>query len=168
MLKIQSFSTINVVDEKKDSLRKKVIEELDKAKAATENVLNTIDREVDQQKLNFEERKQMKKEKRSQNIPNLDSKKKNFIKRKSSLLTDYVNRESKNLSDIVNGGNIYNHENEIIKNIIELSEKKVLNNQLIMQKEIEDYLTANMEEMYKGLEQLKLSFEEEIKTMEGK
>ena len=37
-----------------------------------------------------------------------------------------------------------------------------------MQKEIEDYLTLNMEEMYKGLDQLKLSYEEEIRTMEGK
>ena len=90
------------------------------------------------------------------------------MKRKSSILTEFLNRESEfKILKIVNNNNIYNHENEIIKNIIELSEKKVLNNQLQMQKEIEDYLTKNMEEMYKGLEQLKLSFEEEIKTMEG-
>ena len=62
---------------------------------------------------------------------------------------------------------MYNHENEIIKNIIDLSEKKALNNQSRMQKEIEDCLTRNMEEMYKGLAQLKVSFEEEIKEMEG-
>jgi len=36
-----------------------------------------------------------------------------------------------------------------------------------MQKEIENYMTNNMEEMYKALEQLKTSFEEEIKIMEG-
>ncbi len=63
--------------------------------------------------------------------------------------------------------NICNNENEIIKNIIEYTEKKVFNNQLLMQKEIEDYMTNNMEEMYKALEQLKTSFEEEIKIMEG-
>ena len=64
--------------------------------------------------------------------------------------------------------NIGKNENEIIKNIIDFTEKNVMNNQMIMQKEIEDYLTKNMEEMYKGLEQLRLSIEEEIKIMEGK
>lgn len=52
-------------DQKLDPLRKTVFEELDKAKAAVESVYSTIDREVDLQKLNFEERKLKKKEKRS-------------------------------------------------------------------------------------------------------
>ena len=78
------------------------------------------------------------------------------------MLGDFLLKEGNNYN------HLYNNENEIIKNIIELSEKKVLNNQLQMQKEIEDYIMKNMEEMYKGLEQLKISFEEEIKTMEGK
>ena len=85
------------------------------------------------------------------------------------MLGDFLLKEGKLLLKEANNYNhLYNNENEIIKNIIELSEKKVLNNQLQMQKEIEDYIMKNMEEMYKGLEQLKISFEEEIKTMEGK
>ena len=61
----------------------------------------------------------------------------------------------------------YIHNQEIIKNLIEFSENKEVNNQLQLQREIEDYLIKNTDDMYKGLEQLKVSFEEEIRQIEG-
>ena len=61
----------------------------------------------------------------------------------------------------------YIHNQEIIKNLIEFSENKEVNNQLQLQREIEDYLIKNTDDMFKGLEQLKVSFEEEIRQIEG-
>ena len=61
----------------------------------------------------------------------------------------------------------YIHNQEIIKNLIEFSENKEVNNQLQLQREIEDYLIKNTDDMYRGLEQLKVSFEEEIRQIEG-
>ena len=61
----------------------------------------------------------------------------------------------------------YIHNQEIIKNLIEFSENKEVNNQLQLQREIEEYLIKNTDDMYRGLEQLKVSFEEEIRQIEG-
>ena len=61
----------------------------------------------------------------------------------------------------------YIHNQEIIKNLIEFSENKEVNNQLQLQREIEDYLIKNTDDMYRGLEQLKVLFEEEIRQIEG-
>lgn len=56
----------------------------------------------------------------------------------------------------------------ILNNIMELSEKKILCVQKQMQFEIETFINSNLEAMYKGLDELKLTFEREIKSMEGK
>ncbi len=56
-------------------------------------------------------------------------------------------------------------KSEILQSICELSEKKLESNQAIMMKEIEDYIDKNMNEMHKALEELKFSFEEEIKGL---
>lgn len=56
----------------------------------------------------------------------------------------------------------------ILNNIMELSEKKLLCVQKQMQFEIEAFINGNLEEMYKSIDELKLTFEKEIKVMEGK
>ena len=55
----------------------------------------------------------------------------------------------------------------ILNNIMELSEKKLLCVQRQMQYEIETFINSNLVTMYKGLDELKLTFEREIKLMEG-
>lgn len=59
-------------------------------------------------------------------------------------------------------------QNEILKGIMKLSEKKVKKNQVLMMKEIEDYIEKNLNEMHMALEELKISFKEEIKCVDGK
>lgn len=49
-----------------------------------------------------------------------------------------------------------------------LSEQKVKNNQALMAKEIEDFIDKNMKQMYDALEELRASFEEEIRSIDGK
>jgi hypothetical protein len=58
-------------------------------------------------------------------------------------------------------------QNEILKGIMELSEKKVKSTQALMMKEIEDFIEKNMDEMHKALEELRISFEDEIKSVDG-
>lgn len=50
---------------------------------------------------------------------------------------------------------------------MELSEKKKKNNQVIMMKEIEDFIEKNMNEMHKALDELRISFEDEIEGVNG-
>ncbi len=50
---------------------------------------------------------------------------------------------------------------------MELSEKKVKSTQALMMKEIEDFIEKNMDEMHKALEELRISFEDEIKSVDG-
>ena len=59
-------------------------------------------------------------------------------------------------------------QHEILKGIMELSENKLKTAQAIMTKEIEDFIEKNMDEMHKALEELRISFEEEIKSVDGK
>lgn len=56
----------------------------------------------------------------------------------------------------------------ILNNIMELSEKKIVCIQRQMQLELEAFINSNLEEMYKNLDELKETFEKEIKHMEGK
>jgi hypothetical protein len=56
----------------------------------------------------------------------------------------------------------------ILNNIMDLSEKKIICVQKQMQLEIEAFINSNLEEMYKNLDELKITFEKEIKHMEGK
>lgn len=51
---------------------------------------------------------------------------------------------------------------------MELSEKKMKNTQIFMMKEIEDFIEKNMAEMHKALDELRVSFEDEIKCVDGK
>ena len=50
---------------------------------------------------------------------------------------------------------------------MELSEKKYKNAQSTMMKEIEDFIEKNMDEMNKALEELRISFEDEINSVDG-
>lgn len=50
---------------------------------------------------------------------------------------------------------------------MELSEKKTKTYHDLMAKEIEDSIEKNMTEMNKALEELKISFEEEIISVDG-
>lgn len=50
---------------------------------------------------------------------------------------------------------------------MELSEKKVLCVQKQMQYEIESFMNSNLKDMYKNLDELKQSYEKEIRLMEG-
>lgn len=61
-----------------------------------------------------------------------------------------------------------NQESEILKDIIALSEHTVKSNQLNMTNEIENYIENNMKEMFGALEELRLSFDDEIKSVDGK
>jgi len=56
-------------------------------------------------------------------------------------------------------------QSTILQSIYELSEKKLESNQLIIMKEIEDYIDKSMLEMHIALEELKVSFEDEIKGL---
>ncbi len=49
---------------------------------------------------------------------------------------------------------------------MELSEKKIKSTQIIMMKEIEDFIEKNMAEMHKALDELRISFEDEIKSVD--
>jgi hypothetical protein len=55
----------------------------------------------------------------------------------------------------------------ILNNIMELNEKKALCIQNQVQLEIESFINNNLKEMYKNLDELKQSYEKEIKLMEG-
>lgn len=55
----------------------------------------------------------------------------------------------------------------ILNNILELSEKKAICIQNQVQLEIETFINNNLNEMYKNLDELKQTFEKEIKLMEG-
>ena len=67
---------------------------------------------------------------------------------------------------IVSQGNYEGMEQrKIQQSIYQLSEKKLESNQAIMMKEIEDYIDKTMLEMHIALEELKLSFEDEIKGL---
>ncbi len=55
----------------------------------------------------------------------------------------------------------------ILNNILELNEKKALCIQNQVQLEIESFINNNLKEMYKNLDELKQSYEKEIKLMEG-
>jgi len=55
----------------------------------------------------------------------------------------------------------------ILNNILELNEKKALCIQNQVQLEIELFINNNLKEMYKNLDELKQSYEKEIKLMEG-
>jgi hypothetical protein len=50
---------------------------------------------------------------------------------------------------------------------LELSEKKAKSLQLIMMREIDDYVEKNIAEMNKSLDELRISFEDEIKSVDG-
>ncbi len=50
---------------------------------------------------------------------------------------------------------------------MELSEKKAKSLHLIMMREIDDYVEKNTAEMNKSLEELRISFEDEIKSVDG-
>ncbi len=50
---------------------------------------------------------------------------------------------------------------------MELNEKKALCIQNQVQLEIESFINNNLKEMYKNLDELKQSYEKEIKLMEG-
>lgn len=56
-------------------------------------------------------------------------------------------------------------KSQILQSICELSEKKFESNTAIMMREIEDYTDKNIREMNKALEELKLSYEDEIKGL---
>ena len=78
-----------------------------------------------------------------------------YIKRKDEILKAAANPKKEDTMQILN-------------NIVELSEKKMQCVQRQMQGEIEIFMNSNLEEMYKGMEELRASFEREIKDMEGK
>ena len=56
----------------------------------------------------------------------------------------------------------------ILNNIMELSEKKLLCVQRQVQLEVESFINRNLEDMYKNIEELKISYDKEMKTMIGK
>ncbi len=56
-------------------------------------------------------------------------------------------------------------KSEILQSIFALSEKKLVSNQTIMMKDIEEYIDKNITEMHKALDELRLSFEDEIKGL---
>jgi hypothetical protein len=56
-------------------------------------------------------------------------------------------------------------KNDILQSICELSEKKFESSQAVKMKEIEDYIDKNMKEMHKALDELKLSFEDEMRGL---
>jgi hypothetical protein len=58
-------------------------------------------------------------------------------------------------------------QKEIINHIMYLSERKVKSQQINMANEIEVFIEKNMMEMHKALEELRASFEEEIKSLDG-
>ena len=67
---------------------------------------------------------------------------------------------------IVSQGNFEGMEqSKILHSICELSEKKLDTNQDIMTKEIDEYIDKTMLEMNIALEELRLSFEDEIKGL---
>ena len=51
---------------------------------------------------------------------------------------------------------------------MELSEKKAKSIQSFMIREIDEFVEKNMIEMQKGLDELRISFEDEIKCVDGK
>ena len=51
---------------------------------------------------------------------------------------------------------------------MKLSEQRLKSNQAFMMNEISDFIDKNMKEMYIALDELKISFEEEIKNVDGK
>jgi hypothetical protein len=50
---------------------------------------------------------------------------------------------------------------------MELSERKLMNSQTLMMKEIEDFLEKNMSQMHKDLEEVRISIQEEINNVDG-
>ena len=92
----------------------------------------------------------------------IDPKQKSFIKRSESTLSDCSMCYYKS---IVNTNS--EETMMILNNLMNLSEKKILCVQNKMQLEMETFINANLEEMYKNLDELKLTFEKEIKIMEG-
>jgi hypothetical protein len=55
-----------------------------------------------------------------------------------------------------------------MNSILQLSEKKIQSSQSLMMNEIVDFISKNMNEMHKALDELKLSYEEEIKSVDGR
>jgi len=78
-----------------------------------------------------------------------------YIKRKDNVLKAAENPKKEDTMQILN-------------NIVELSEKKLLCVQKQVQSEIEIFINDNLNEMYKSMDELKLSFVAEIKDMEEK
>jgi len=74
----------------------------------------------------------------------------------------------KRKDDILRAAECSKHEDTmiILNNIRELSERKLQITQSHMQSEVECFINLNLEEMYKGISELKLSYECEIKQME--
>ena len=125
--------------------------------------LNKIDQkmtnEVIEQMTEFESRKRQKKVRKPKNAENkyaLDLDKLINEEQDNIILSNEDELKILELSGI---NNIKKEENEIKKN-----QKSIGNNEMML--EIELYVKKSMDEMYKALEELKASFEDEIKEAE--
>jgi hypothetical protein len=143
----------------KDMIRKAVKQEIEKYNTSLKNVDLVLKHEIDSQMNNFNEKRKYKIEKQEEKLRSRKSRQ--FIVRRGSKLDDIL------IAAVSEGTYDDTNKNEIIKSIYELSEKKFQSSQAIMMKEIEDYIDKSMSEMHMALEELRFSYEDELRGLDG-
>jgi len=173
---IFTFKRLNTVNS--DDLRKKkrrnendiiheeVKKQIDELTSKSERMEEAIDYEVEKQHLYFLERKKSKK----QSDQKLQVIHEAIIsERRQSRRQSKVRRGSKFdilIDSFTTGKNINIAESEIMKDILEYSEKQMKMNQEKMQNEIDDFSNKNVKEMNDTVEEIMFSYTEDMKDID--
>jgi len=138
----------NTKTNKKKDIDSKVRVEMINLEIMNNKISDHLINEVDSQRRKFEDNRKM----RDFEDHNME-KKRLYLKRKGSKF-------EKILKNYVSGSS--NNEKETIQNFLNYAENKIINNENLLHKEIEEFLKQNIEEFDCKIKEIKLSYEEDL------
>ena len=168
---VLSFSKWKYKIPTKEEMLKRIRDQIDSVDIKLSKVDDKITKQIVGQMSNFEERKRKKNVRkniiRQQSLNSIKSEDSNKEENKDSLssLNPDLLKQLAELSGVSLNGGMIPTPKAIVEMTNELPARKrrVSIGQNLMLKEIEEYVEKNMNEMYKALDELKESFETEIK-----
>ena len=148
-------------------------QELDSIEQKTHKIEEQLSKDIDQQQENFQRLRKLKKSKTKKILKDsaivIDTTKRASINSGSRRSSNSARRGSK--YDIVLESLVLSQgksEKDVLLDILEHNEKQMKINQELMQKEIDDFVQKSIKEMNDAVDELRISYLDDLKEVDGK
>ena len=161
---------MQIRDQENEIINSQLKDELDKIEQKTHKIEENLNKDIDIQLENFQNRKKLKKNRKKQIEINILSRSSastsRRVSRRGSKYDDVLESLGTNCLIIVLSQN--KTEQDIMIDILEHSERQLKMNQDQMQKEIDEFIEKSIKEMNDAIEELRLSYQAEFVEIDGK